>query len=101
MPRILARIKRWRPHAFFGLYVAVCAIGVAAGLTAPADDAAWALGSTFVHRCEVGLAVGGLAYLIGAAGWLAWHGHYFPQLNLPGGFGGGGEPQPVDPAAGP
>ncbi len=95
-------ITRHVPHPFFGAYFLAVVVGVAAALTVPADDASWALGSTLVHRCEVGLVVGAVAYLVMTAGWLAYQGRYLGQFPLPGTGGGGGvggESQPVDPAA--
>lgn len=90
-----------RPHRFFFAFVVVALVGVVAASTAPASDASWALGSRFVNRCEVGLVVGGILYLVVTGAWLAWHGHYLGQLQLPGGLGGGGESQPIDSAAAP
>jgi hypothetical protein len=90
---------RTRPHAFFWAYLVALGLGLGAALTVPATEAGWALGSKLVHRCEVGLVVGGLSYLVLTAGWLASQGRYLGQLTLPGGSGGGGDSQPVDAAA--
>jgi hypothetical protein len=89
-----------RPHAFFWLYLAILVVGIVAACLAPGSAPAWALGSGFIHRCEIGVAVGGLVYLVSIGAWLAWNGQYLGQLQLPGGLGGGGgDPQPIDAAA--
>lgn len=97
-----AKPSRWRwPHPFFGAFAIAVGAGVIAGVTAPDTKTAYALDSSFVHRCEVGVAVGIVVYLVAIAGWLAWHGRYLPQLQGPGPVSGGGESQPVDPVAEP
>jgi hypothetical protein len=90
--------KRRRPHPFFAVYLVVVAAGVLGGFKTSATAPAWALGSVFVHRCEVGLAIGGALYLVSTVGWLAWQGRYL-NLKLPGGLGGAGKSEAVDNAA--
>ena len=92
--------RRRRPHLLFVLYALAVAVGVFAAIVAPATRAGWSLGSKLVNRCEVGAAVGGLAYFLVIGGWLAWNGRFLGHLGVPGGLSGGGESQPIDAAAG-
>jgi hypothetical protein len=80
------RASRWRqPHGFFWLLLPGLAVAVAAAAFAEDNTPVWALRSGWIYRTEIGVALAGAAYLILLAGWLAWHGHAFRRIQLPGG----------------
>jgi hypothetical protein len=87
-----------RPHPYFLVYVIALVAGVFAALKTSPTAEAWSLGSPFVNRCEVGIAVGAVVYITLTGGWLAWKGRYLPNLSLPG-SGGAGASQSVDDGA--
>jgi len=78
-------VRRTRPHAFFWLLAGALAIAIVAAAVAPDRAPALALYWNPIYRAEVALVVLALVYLLGTAGWMAWHGQSFRRIELPGG----------------
>ena len=78
-------MRRTTPHAFFWLLAGALAIAIVAAALAPDRAPAVALYWNPIYRVEVALVVLALVYLLGAAGWMAWHGQAFRRIELPGG----------------
>lgn len=74
-----------RPHPFFGLQIAAFALALFAAAVAPDRAPAFALYWNPIYRAEIALVVLALVYLLGTAGWMAWHGQSFRRIELPGG----------------
>ena len=73
------------PHAFFWLQIAAFALALVAAALAPDRAPAFALYWNPIYRAELALVVLALVYLLGTAGWMAWHGQSFRRIELPGG----------------
>jgi hypothetical protein len=67
--------------------VLICALvlAIVAAALAPDRSPAVALYWNPIFRAEIALVVLALAYLLGTAGWMAWHGQSFRRIELPGG----------------
>jgi hypothetical protein len=78
-------VRRARPHAFLWLLIGALALAIAAAALAPDRSPAFALYWNPIYRAEVALVVLAIAYLLGTAGWMAWHGQSFRRIELPGG----------------
>ena len=78
-------MRRTRPHAFLWLLIGALALAIVAAALAPARAPAFALYWNPIYRAEIALVVLALAYLLGMAGWMAWHGQAFRRIELPGG----------------
>ena len=74
-----------RPHPFFWLQIAAFALALVAAAVAPDRSPAFALYWNPIYRAEIALVVLALVYLLGTAGWMAWHGQSFRRIELPGG----------------
>ena len=74
-----------RPHPFFWLQIAAFALALVAAAVAPDRAPAFALYWNPIYRAEIALVVLALVYLLGTAGWMAWHGQSFRRIELPGG----------------
>jgi hypothetical protein len=66
---------------------------------APARAPAFALYWNPIYRAEIGLVVLAFVYLLGTAGWMAWHGQAFRRIELPGGAALERESEGLDAAA--
>jgi hypothetical protein len=75
------------------------AVAVVAAALAPARAPAVALYWNPIYRAEIALVVLALAYLLGVAGWMAWHGEAFRRIELPGGAALERDTQELDAAA--
>ena len=80
MPR-----ERHRPHPFLWLLIAALALALVAAALAPDRAPSFALYWNPIYRAEVALVVLEVAYLLGTAAWMAWHGQSFRRIELPGG----------------
>ena len=78
-------MRRARPHAFLWLLIGALALAIVAAALAPDRSPAFALYWNPIYRAEVALVVLAIAYLLGIAGWMAWHGLAFRRIELPGG----------------
>jgi hypothetical protein len=78
-------VRRTRPHAFLWLLIGALALAIVAAALAPARAPACALYWNPIYRAEIALVVLALVYLLGTAGWMAWHGQAFRRIELPGG----------------
>jgi hypothetical protein len=78
-------VRRARPHAFLWLLIGALALAIVAAALAPDRSPAFALYWNPIYRAEVALVVLAIAYLLGIAGWMAWHGQSFRRIELPGG----------------
>jgi hypothetical protein len=78
-------VRRTRPHAFLFLLTGALVLAIVAAALAPDRAPAFALYWNPIYRAEVALVVLALAYLLGTAGWMAWHGQAFRRIELPGG----------------
>ena len=78
-------MRRRTPHAFFWLLAGAFVIAIVAAALAPDRAPALALYWNPIYRAEVALVVLALVYLLGTAGWMAWHGQAFRRIELPGG----------------
>ena len=78
-------MRRTRPHSFLWLLIGALALAVVAALLAPDRAPAVALYWNPIYRAEIALVVLAIAYLLGTAGWMAWHGQSFRRIELPGG----------------
>jgi len=74
-----------RPHSFLWLLIGALALAIVAAALAPDRAPAFALYWNPIYRAEIALVVLAIAYLLGTAGWMAWHGQSFRRLELPGG----------------
>ena len=74
-----------RPHPFAWLLAAAFVLALLAAALAPDRAPAIALFWNPIYRAEIALVVLALAYLLGVAGWMAWHGEAFRRIELPGG----------------
>lgn len=92
------QIEHRRPHPFFWVTLATVGAGILCAALAGSASPAWALDSNVVYRALVGLATGGIAYLVTVVIWNAWHGRAVP-LGLPGGSSVDPVGQPLDAAA--
>ena len=77
--------SRSRPHPFLWLLLAALALALVAAALAPDREPALALYWNPIYRAEIALVVLAIAYLLGTAGWMAWHGQSFRRIELPGG----------------
>ena len=77
--------RRTRPHSFLWLLIGALALAIVAAALAPDRAPAFALYWNPIYRAEIALVVLAIAYLLGTAGWMAWHGQSFRRLELPGG----------------
>jgi hypothetical protein len=77
--------SRHRPHPFLWLLIAALALALLAAALAPDRAPALALYWNPIYRAQVALVVLAIAYLLGTAGWMAWHGQSFRRIELPGG----------------
>jgi hypothetical protein len=77
--------ERTRPHSFLWLLIGALALAIVAAALAPDRAPAFALYWNPIYRAEVALVVLALVYLLGTAGWMAWHGQAFRRIELPGG----------------
>ena len=78
-------MKRVRPHPFLWLLAFALALALVAAALAPDRAPAFALYWNPIYRAEIALVVLAIAYLLGVAGWMAWHGEAFRRIELPGG----------------
>jgi hypothetical protein len=78
-------VRRTRPHAFLWLLIGALALATVAAALAPDRAPAFALYWNPIYRAEIGLVALAFAYLLGTAGWMAWHGQAFRRIELPGG----------------
>ena len=67
------------------LLLAALALALVAAALAPDRAPALALYWNPIYRAEIALVVLAIAYLLGTAGWMAWHGQSFRRIELPGG----------------
>jgi hypothetical protein len=74
-----------RAHPFAWLLGAALMLALIAAALAPDRAPAVALYWNPIYRAEIALVVLALAYLLGVAGWMAWHGQAFQRIELPGG----------------
>ena len=81
----MADQRRTRPHAFLWVLVGALVLALAAAALAPDRAPAFALYWNPIYRAEIALVVLAIAYLLGIAGWMAWHGLAFQRIELPGG----------------
>jgi hypothetical protein len=88
-----------RPHPFASLMGAALVVAVAAAAFAPARAPAVALYWNPIYRAEIALVVLAFAYLLGVAGWMAWHGEAFRRIELPDGAALERDTQELDAAA--
>ena len=77
--------QRRRPHPFLWLLIAAFALALVAAALAPDRAPSFALYWNPIYRAEVALVVLAVAYLLGTAAWMAWHGQSFRRIELPGG----------------
>lgn len=77
--------RRTTPHSFLWLLTGALVLAIVAAALAPDRAPAFALYWNPIYRAEVALVVLALAYLLGTAGWMAWHGQAFRRIELPGG----------------
>jgi hypothetical protein len=77
--------ERRGPHAFFWLLAGALVLALAAAALAPDRAPAVALYWNPIYRAEIALVVLAVVYLLGTAGWMAWHGQAFRRIELPGG----------------
>jgi hypothetical protein len=77
--------RRTRPHSFLWLLLVALVLALVAAALAPDRAPAFALYWNPIYRAEIALVVLAIAYLLGTAGWMAWHGQSFRRLELPGG----------------
>jgi hypothetical protein len=78
-------VRPARPHAFLWLLIGALALSIVAAALAPDRAPAFALYWNPIYRAEIALVVLAFAYLLGTAGWMAWHGQAFRRIELPGG----------------
>ena len=60
-------------------------LSLVAAVLAPDRAPAFALYWNPIYRAEIALVVLAIAYLLGVAGWMAFHGQAFRRIELPGG----------------
>ena len=77
--------ERTRPHPFFWLLVAGLVLALVAAAVAPGRAPAVALYWNPIYRAEIALVVLAVAYVLGIAAWMAWHGEAFRRIGFPGG----------------
>ena len=77
--------SRSHPHPFFWLLGAAVVLALVAAALAPARAPAVALYWNPIYRAEIALVVLAVAYVLGIAGWMAWHGEAFRRIEFPGG----------------
>jgi hypothetical protein len=78
-------VRRTGPHAFLWLLIGALALAIVAAALAPDRAPAFALYWNPIYRAEIALVVLAFVYLLGTAGWMAWHGQAFRRIELPGG----------------
>src|SRR5690349_21636221 len=88
-----------RPHPFAWLLGTALVVALVAAVLAPDRAPALALYWNPIYRAEIALVVLALAYLLGVAGWMAWHGEAFRRIELPGGAALERDTQELDAAA--
>ena len=81
----MADQRRTGPHAFLWVLAGALVLALAAAALAPDRAPAFALYWNPIYRAEIALVVLAIAYLLGIAGWMAWHGLAFQRIELPGG----------------
>jgi len=77
--------ERTRPHPFFWLLVAAMVVALVGAASAPDRAPAVAFYWNPIYRAEIALVVLAVAYVLGIAGWMAWHGEAFRRIEFPGG----------------
>ena len=77
--------RRARPHPFLWLLVGALIVALLAAALAPDRAPSFALYWNPIYRAEIALVVLAVVYLLGVAGWMAWHGQAFRRIELPGG----------------
>ena len=88
-----------RLHPFAWFLTAAFVLALSAASVAPNRAPAVALYWNPIYRAEIALVVLALAYLLGVAGWMAWHGEAFKRIELPGGAAVERGTQELDAAA--
>ncbi len=86
--------KKSGPDPFFWPVVVGLILAVIAAFEADASTPSFALGSLWLYRFEVGLAVFIVCYVLALTVCLAWQGRSFGRFELP----GGGGADPADPS---